>query len=641
MVEADGSAIHTLPTTLVQLDANLSQSLVVKVTANSPVTVSGFHSSDAFLSESFLALPLEALGTHYIVPSVFVGAYGFGYIQIVTTDAQMVTDITVSTLVGTSLGPAGTYQLALAAQVAMLITTVKESPGVPFGLDELTGTQINGSAPFGVTAGHQCGEVPKSTWTQGCDGCNPLTEQLPPINFWGKAFFITSFAQINSSLNNQFDCAPDPRFHVRGDVIQVLAAHSGTRLSYNGQPFGPDNALAAGETYMFPLPVASNSSLYLTANWPVLVTQFMEGQVARGYADGDPSMTVVPPVEQWLNNYTFYSWGGFRDNLSLLNFSSYINVNYIGINPDGVLIDGFTLSSLGGQWENISVPALQALGLYAYSARLPVAKGSPHFVQHTNPRETLSVTAYAMAQYDSYSMPAGMATADLLAHPRCPLNDLPVGGPTSHNILGYNTTSCSRSSYAEGDTCAAICSIGTSGGKATCTSSPQGGIWVASDCLSDALEKNIIPQVPIFQCLAKFDGTTISDDIRLGRRRFRVTRLPNFLALQKNPTLVTFPVKALDLREALPVPNGPDGHPVPSRYDLIANVMHEGKAGQQTGGAPYRAHIHRSVEKAWYEVQDLSVIDVLPQMTGNKPQRILRTSLVSARTAKFFFPAYP
>jgi hypothetical protein len=36
--------------------------------------------------------------------------------------------------------------------------------------------------------------------------------------------------------------------------------------------------------------------------------------------------------------------------------------------------------------------------------------------------------------------------------------------------------------------------------------------------------------------------------------------------------------------------------------------MHEGKAGQQTGGAPYKAHIHRSVEKAWYEVQVGSVV---------------------------------
>jgi hypothetical protein len=48
---------------------------------------------------------------------------------------------------------------------------------------------------------------------------------------------------------------------------------------------------------------------------------------------------------------------------------------------------------------------------------------------------------------------------------------------------------------------------------------------------------------------------------------------------------------------------GSSGQPLPSKYDLIANVVHEGKAGQQTGGAPYKAHIQRSVEKTWYEVQ--------------------------------------
>lgn len=38
-------------------------------------------------------------------------------------------------------------------------------------------------------------------------------------------------------------------------------------------------------------------------------------------------------------------------------------------------------------------------------------------------------------------------------------------------------------------------------------------------------------QVPIFNIMRKFDGETVSDDIRMGRRRFRITRLPQFLAL--------------------------------------------------------------------------------------------------------------
>lgn len=47
-----------------------------------------------------------------------------------------------------------------------------------------------------------------------------------------------------------------------------------------------------------------------------------------------------------------------------------------------------------------------------------------------------------------------------------------------------------------------------------------------------------------------------------------------------------------------------------SKYDLVANLCHDGKAGEGS----YRVHIHRKVEEIWYEVQDLRVIDYLPQM---------------------------
>lgn len=76
------------------------------------------------------------------------------------------------------------------------------------------------------------------------------------------------------------------------------------------------------------------------------------------------------------------------------------------------------------------------------------------------------------------------------------------------------------------------------------------------------------PQVPIFNIMRKFDGSTITDDIRLGRRRMRILRLPPFLCMhmrrftknnfftEKNPTIVNFPVKNLELRDILPLPEG-------------------------------------------------------------------------------------
>ena len=57
---------------------------------------------------------------------------------------------------------------------------------------------------------------------------------------------------------------------------------------------------------------------------------------------------------------------------------------------------------------------------------------------------------------------------------------------------------------------------------------------------------------------------------------------------------------------------GKDGEEQPSKYDLVANMCHDGKAGEGS----YRAHIHRKVEEAWYEAQDLLVTDFLPQMVA-------------------------
>jgi U4/U6.U5 tri-snRNP-associated protein 2 len=61
-----------------------------------------------------------------------------------------------------------------------------------------------------------------------------------------------------------------------------------------------------------------------------------------------------------------------------------------------------------------------------------------------------------------------------------------------------------------------------------------------------------------------------------------------------------------------PFLSGADGNPVSSKYDLAANVVHDGKAG----GGTYRVHVHRKSEDSWYEVQDLRVTDILPQMVA-------------------------
>lgn len=129
----------------------------------------------------------------------------------------------------------------------------------------------------------------------------------------------------------------------------------------------------------------------------------------------------------------------------------------------------------------------------------------------------------------------------------------------------------------------------------------------------DAMEKIVIPQIPIFDLLKKFDGESIQDDVRLGRRKMRLVRLPQYLVisvkrflknqffLEKNPTMVNFPAKGLELQAQQG--NG--------TYDLVTNVVHEGGAKEVQGS--FKAHIFRKSERRWYEVQDLRLNEILPR----------------------------
>ena len=77
----------------------------------------------------------------------------------------------------------------------------------------------------------------------------------------------------------------------------------------------------------------------------------------------------------------------------------------------------------------------------------------------------------------------------------------------------------------------------------------------------DAQQQTILPQIPLYTLLAKFDSRTLSYPAPLTRTRHSLTRLPAYLIVhyqrfasnafftEKNPTLVTFPLKGLDLRD--------------------------------------------------------------------------------------------
>ncbi|GAU97474.1 hypothetical protein RvY_08760 [Ramazzottius varieornatus] len=140
---------------------------------------------------------------------------------------------------------------------------------------------------------------------------------------------------------------------------------------------------------------------------------------------------------------------------------------------------------------------------------------------------------------------------------------------------------------------------------------------------SDDKDENIIPQVPLFTLLQKFNGIQEKEyktykDSTL--KRFELTQLPPYLLLnikrfnnntffvEKNTTIVNFPIRNVDFGELLK-----DEHRKKHKcttYDLIANVVHDGEARKGT----YRVFVLHKGTSKWFEMQDLHVTEVLPQM---------------------------
>ncbi|GMS79808.1 hypothetical protein PENTCL1PPCAC_1983, partial [Pristionchus entomophagus] len=146
----------------------------------------------------------------------------------------------------------------------------------------------------------------------------------------------------------------------------------------------------------------------------------------------------------------------------------------------------------------------------------------------------------------------------------------------------------------------------------------------AAPLYRDELMQNIIPQVPLHVLLQKFNGQTEKEYKTYNEnflKRFELLALPQYLIIsykrfhknqwfvEKNPTIVNFPISNVDLYEC--VAEDKKASLKYTTYDLLANIIHDGPP--ETGGR-YRTQILHAGTWKWFEMEDLHVKDILPQM---------------------------
>jgi U4/U6.U5 tri-snRNP-associated protein 2 len=144
----------------------------------------------------------------------------------------------------------------------------------------------------------------------------------------------------------------------------------------------------------------------------------------------------------------------------------------------------------------------------------------------------------------------------------------------------------------------------------------------------DEQDQNVIPQIPLTVLLRKFNGVqekeykTYKDSTV---KKFWLTCLPEYLIVyikrfqknnffvEKNKTIVNFGLKSLDMAEFVADDVKRPGQSL--LYDLIGNVVHEEEAASRKGSVGnYKVHIMDHPTGKWFELQDLHVVDLLPQM---------------------------
>ncbi|RHY16523.1 hypothetical protein DYB36_006646 [Aphanomyces astaci] len=203
----------------------------------------------------------------------------------------------------------------------------------------------------------------------------------------------------------------------------------------------------------------------------------------------------------------------------------------------------------------------------------------------------------------------------------------------------------------------------------------------------DSQGGNVIPQVPLFTVLEKFDGDKITHVLHGATRQhkqYSIDSLPPYLIFhihrftknnfftEKNPTIVNFPVKNLELKEyvASRVPTAAEVDAMTTtelnallshcggtsagivdkadlvahvhkhvakasqtKYNLIANICHDSPVtiGKETtavnmdplADGTYRVHVQNRSTDQWYEVQDLHVQETMPQLIGISESYVL------------------
>ncbi|WP_339901332.1 T9SS type A sorting domain-containing protein [uncultured Cyclobacterium sp.] len=352
-----------IPNNFIGSVADGKQNNGIYISAESEVTIYGLNQR-TYSTDAFLALPTDILGQEYLIMSY--------------------TTLRASVSIASVLGVVATEDNTTITIVPASNTTSRTA-GVPFDITlqkgetyqlvaavsggDLTGSIVTSNNPIAVFSGHTCGNVP-----QNITACDHMVEQIPPVTSLGQNFVTAPLATRS-----------------QGDIFRIVATKDGTNVSVIGsEGFNDSFTLNANEFKELNIP--SNVYAKIESDQAILVAQFSKGQSSDGVIS-DPFMMLIPPFEQFQNNYTVSTPAtGFSNH--------YINL-VVPISQKGnITLDGSLLS------PDIftDIPGSTFAG-----SQVKVEEGTHNMSGNL----AFGAFMYGFGSYDSYGYPGGQALASV------------------------------------------------------------------------------------------------------------------------------------------------------------------------------------------------------------------------------------
>lgn len=249
----------------------VEQQHAVHVESDKPISVYGLNRRRQ-TTDTYLGLPVDVLGTEY---RAMCYDYSEGLMPLLAVAAtEDGTLVSITPTVETAMGKPAGKPFNVTLNKGDVYQVIAKYDILSAQKCDLTGSLVKSNKKIAVFSGHQCAYVP-----QTIIACNHLVEQIPPVQSWGKHFYIGEL------------------FPRSGFNYRALAHYDSTKVFEDDKFIG---MLKAGEF----MERSVKKNIQLSTDKPALVAQYSQGFNNRD-SIGDPMMLLISPTQQFLTKYRF------------------------------------------------------------------------------------------------------------------------------------------------------------------------------------------------------------------------------------------------------------------------------------------------------------------------------------------------